>query len=96
MCGVASGGVTQGSDCGQRTDIVLKPQGSNPHEFKLTGQVGEESHRRPAVVKHAARCPKSSKNVLPVVSFVVSATCAQAQGEDHSSNWNAQFRLVTS
>jgi hypothetical protein len=35
-----------------------------PLHFKISeGQVGQESHRQPAVLEHAARCPESSKVV---------------------------------
>jgi hypothetical protein len=34
-----------------------------PHEFRILGQVEQESHRRPAVLEHLARCPESSNYV---------------------------------
>ena len=33
------------------------------HEFRVHGQVGQESNLHPAVLEHAARCPESSKVV---------------------------------
>jgi hypothetical protein len=36
---------------------------SLPMKSQFVGQVGQESHRRPAVVEHAARCPDPSRVV---------------------------------
>jgi hypothetical protein len=48
-----------GSNRSHRTNIVLRLQGCNLDTFRILGQVGQESHRRPAVVEHAARCPET-------------------------------------
>jgi hypothetical protein len=43
-----------------------------PREIQLlAGQVGQESHRRPAVVEHAARCLDSSSDVQIAVDFAI-------------------------
>ena len=38
--------------------LCFRVRGSKPHEFRLPGQVGQESHRHPAVLEHAAQCPE--------------------------------------
>jgi hypothetical protein len=46
-----SGGTKLGSIKGQSAHIVQGAWGSKPHTFRDSGQVGQESHRRPAVVE---------------------------------------------
>ena len=54
ICDLAPDGMKLGPNRGQRTHSGLESRGSNPYEFTILGQVGEESHRRPLVVEPAA------------------------------------------
>src|SRR5262249_48853447 len=61
------------------------------------GQVGQESHLRPAVVEHSARCPDSSKNVQPLCSqFCCQRDLHTSAGKRWLEVRNALFHLVTS
>jgi len=51
----------------QSTWIGLEPDGSKPHEFRLSRQVGQESNLQPAVLEHAAPHSSPSHPVSPVV-----------------------------
>jgi hypothetical protein len=51
ICGEVLGDVTLGSIRSQGTHIVLGARASKPHEFRVHGQVGQESHLHPAVVE---------------------------------------------
>jgi hypothetical protein len=65
--------VVKGPNWGKITDERL-PNSSAGSRFVSglrMGQVGQDSHRRPAVMEHAARCPGSSResnNVQPLCS----------------------------
>ena len=50
---------------GQRAHIGLRPRSSNAHEFRVSGQVGQESHLQPAVLETVALCfdPRSGEVV---------------------------------
>src|SRR5262245_4703551 len=47
--GDALGGIRLGSKRGQSTHIGLAPCGCSAHKFRIFGQVGQDSHWRPAV-----------------------------------------------
>jgi hypothetical protein len=51
ICGAASGGMTLGANQGQIAHVALRSQDRNPHEFSTPRQVGQESHRQPAVLE---------------------------------------------
>jgi hypothetical protein len=70
ICGVAPGGMRLGSHKGQSTDITLEPQGSNPHEFRLLGQVGQQSNLHPAALEFAALRPISCCTVPSCLLFL--------------------------
>ena len=47
-------GMKLGSHRGTAHALCCDHEASYPHEFRAEGQVGQESHRRPAVVEPAA------------------------------------------
>jgi hypothetical protein len=53
-CGVAHGGMQLGPNRGHSAHIALGARGSNPHEYRALGQVGQESNLQPAVLEPAA------------------------------------------
>src|SRR5262249_44542192 len=54
ICGDVLGDMKLGSMRGQSAHTVLGAQGSHPHEFRVSRQVGQESNRQPAVLEPAA------------------------------------------
>src|SRR5262245_35199801 len=82
-----------GSTAVKALNMGCAPSGCNPHEFRLQGQVGQESHRRPAVVetpsdvsggggrhRHMPLCPTLAVVCCRRVSPCV-AVCRRSRGQ---------------